>query len=461
MPYAGWLADVHFGRYKVIRWSMWIMWTASMLATLNSVVAHLVEGYSKANKYVTIAAGFVTAIGFGGYQANVIQFGLDQLQDASTTEITAFIRWYYWTYFSSCVVSEFTHTCLKEEYQLLGRLIVCVSITIVIVLSFIFQNILIKEPVAQNPLKLLYKVIHYAIKNKNPDHRSPFFYLEDKLPSRIEFGKSKYGGPFTTEQVEDVKTFLRLLVILVVASALIGEIFVQNYPSDHLINVLSNVSLLTPFSGECYREMFFITTLEYIATAVYIPLQEFILYPTLQRYLPSIKMYQMLVLGMVLQMARVIALMVFDITARKVNANHNDTNLNRCLLYTDGKSHGLLSSIFNSRWLILPTLLQSLFLTLLSISGIEFVLSQTPYSMRGLMIGVGYGSMFLFTMIGYDIYWPFIQPLSTWGTGIISCEFWYLLLVFNSCLNILPKQSTDSSSLENALHAWYKHCEYA
>ena len=343
----------------------------------------------------------------------------------------------------------------------MGRLIVCVSITIVIILSFIFHNILIKEPVTQNPLKLLYKVIHYAIKNNNPGRRSPFFYWEDELPSRIDFGRSKYGGPFTTEQVEDVKTFLRLLVILVVASALIGEIFVQNYPSDHLINVLSNVPSLTPFSGECYREMFFITTLEYIATVVYIPLHEFILYPTLQRYLPSIKLYQTLILGMVLQMARVIALMVFDITARKVNANHNDANLNRCLLYTDEKSHGLLSSSFNSRWLILPTLLQSLSLTLLSISGIEFVLSQTPYSIRGLMISVGYGSMFLFTMIGYGIYWPFIQPLSTWGTGIISCEFWYLPSVFNSCLNILPKQSTDSSPLENALHAWYKHCEYA
>ena len=33
------------------------------------------------------------------------------------------------------------------------------------------------------------------------------------MPSRIDLGKSKYGGPFTTEQVEDVKTILRLLAI--------------------------------------------------------------------------------------------------------------------------------------------------------------------------------------------------------------------------------------------------------
>ena len=33
--------------------------------------------------------------------------------------------------------------------------------------------------------------------------------------SRIDLGKRKYGGPLTTEQVEDVKTFFQILVILV------------------------------------------------------------------------------------------------------------------------------------------------------------------------------------------------------------------------------------------------------
>ena len=30
-------------------------------------------------------------------------------------------------------------------------------------------------------------------------------------------------------------------------------------------------------------------------------------------------------------------------------------------------------------------------------------------------------------MIDYGIYWPFTKQSSTWGTGVISCEFWYLL----------------------------------
>ena len=62
----------------------------------------------------------------------------------------------------------------------------------------------------------MYQVLKYAIKTKQPQHRSAFSYCEDDLPSRIDFGKSKYGGPFTTEQVEDVKTFLRLIPMAIV-----------------------------------------------------------------------------------------------------------------------------------------------------------------------------------------------------------------------------------------------------
>ncbi len=52
------------------------------------------------------------------------------------------------------------------------------------------------------------KVLKFAVKNKNPIRRSAFTYCEDELPSHIDLGKSKYGGPFTNKEVEDVKNFL-------------------------------------------------------------------------------------------------------------------------------------------------------------------------------------------------------------------------------------------------------------
>ena len=50
----------------------------------------------------------------------------------------------------------------------------------------------------RNPFELIYKVFKYVIKTKHPRQRSAFTYWEDNPPLRIDFGKIKYGGPFTT-----------------------------------------------------------------------------------------------------------------------------------------------------------------------------------------------------------------------------------------------------------------------
>ena len=77
---------------------------------------------------------------------------------------------------------------------------------------------------------------------------------------------------------------------------------------------------------------------------------------------------------------------------------------------------------------MIASVLNSLSTITLLISGVEFISAQTPYSMRGLMFGVVYGVMVVFTLIGYGITWPFTSQSITWGNGIISCGFWYLLL---------------------------------
>ena len=62
-------------------------------------------------------------------------------------------------------------------------------------------------------VKTIYRVLKYAAKHKAPSNRSSFTYWEEDVPSRINLGKTKYGGPFTVEQVEDVKTLLRILAL--------------------------------------------------------------------------------------------------------------------------------------------------------------------------------------------------------------------------------------------------------
>ena len=71
------------------------------------------------------------------------------------------------------------------------------------------------DQAGHNPLKKMWRVMVFALNNKHPLNRSAFTYCEENTPTRLNLGKQQYGGPFTFEEVEDVKTFFRLLLLLV------------------------------------------------------------------------------------------------------------------------------------------------------------------------------------------------------------------------------------------------------
>ena len=75
----------------------------------------------------------------------------------------------------------------------------------------LFKNWLDTTPQIANPIKLIVKVLNYARKNKYPKNCGALTYWEEDYPSQFDLGKEKYGGPFSVEEVEDVKTVLRFL----------------------------------------------------------------------------------------------------------------------------------------------------------------------------------------------------------------------------------------------------------
>jgi hypothetical protein len=87
------------------------------------------------------------------------------------------------------------------------------------------------EPGRQNPYKTVYNVINFAKSHKHPLRRSAFTHNDNYIPSRLDFAKERFGGPFTTEQVENVKIFLRMLAILLA----IGPSFALEVPGSYFI----------------------------------------------------------------------------------------------------------------------------------------------------------------------------------------------------------------------------------
>ena len=432
LPIAGWLADIYFGRYKVINWSMWIMWVAFILATASSVVVKLVESYSSIDRYVSGVLMVIGMIGLSGFQANVIQFGIDQLHDASTSEITSFIGWYIWCAYSSHFMVDtmlIILDCVHSEPQIFGILVICVQLSTALSFTSLFNHWLVKEPVTQNPFKLVYYVTRYAIKHKHPRYRSAFTYCEDELPSRIDFGKSKYGGPFTTEQVEDVKTFIRMIAVGLFMCILLGIAIAVFTLKVRLSNLLITHNMMGQLAKKCYSEELTQQVFNY-SWVIVIPLYEFIFYPLFNRCLAAVSIQTKFVLGVALHTAAIVALILLVVVARHSYLKYHTSNQSNSTIHCIfNEADGTLSSSLDYRWMTIPNFLYSLSITAIGIGAIEFLVSQAPYSMRGLMAGSAYGMIALSTLLTTTIGIPFTKRSTLWGTGIISCGFWYTVLL--------------------------------
>ena len=158
--------------------------------------------------------------GIVSFSANVIQFDIDQLHDAPTDDSVLYIHWYVWTSYAGLLP-------MKLGFTISGFFSIISVCFISLPLFFLGVTLCIQrykrhwfliDSGSRNPYKLVYKVIKFAKDHTNPIRRSAFTYYEDELPSRLDLGKKKYGGPFTTEQVEDVKVFLGILRVILINS---------------------------------------------------------------------------------------------------------------------------------------------------------------------------------------------------------------------------------------------------
>ena len=229
LPVSSLIAEVVISRYKLVRYSLRAMWFLSIVSCALTITGYsLTTATSTLSTFRLFLMLLSVATLFGAFLASVIPLGIDQIITGSNNNISAFIQWMLWSIAvgNSVVktVGYTAYTCM--HYQESDTLIMILSLipvfllSVAIVLDFFFGHKLVQEPVTVNPVTLIFKVLKYAAKHKYPVRRSAFTYCDDQQPSRLDYGKSKYGGPFTTEQVEDVKTFWRVLLVLIVVSSL-------------------------------------------------------------------------------------------------------------------------------------------------------------------------------------------------------------------------------------------------
>ena len=233
-PVTAFLADVKFTRFNVLVCSTYIMLISGVTVALVAIV--LVSTVHGTNYYLVLIftplylAPVVYSCGRMSFVANILQFVMDQLRDQPTINSVLFLYLYFFCFNLSSLVAVSTNIpghvfvvgldkvafdTLKFAVVIFMIVLSIASMTIVLFVIHKKKSWLVTEKIARNPYKLVYEVLHFAWLNKKPiRHPSAFIYCEDERPSRMDFGKRKYGGPFTTEQVEDVKVMLHILKVL-------------------------------------------------------------------------------------------------------------------------------------------------------------------------------------------------------------------------------------------------------
>ena len=382
-PIAGLVGETIWTRYKVMIGGTVLVVVGLLLYPPTAYYYYVVENSNQtldsmsSFQYSMEGASFISLVvyqlGMAVFEANVIQLGADQLQFGTSQDLSTFVHWYYWStkgiYTMINLITAFIPNANRVDiisaYQPGVQLVTALLALLVIVC---FHRTLIKEPVSgTNPVRLIHRVLKFAQRHKKPIFRSAFTYGEN--PSRLDMAKERYGGPFTTNQVEDVKSFWRILLVLFCSYGFMlareeNSAILQEYLNVNTVlsqNDISTFSIMKP-------------TLEFLFVCL-IPVYQLLLRPFLKLVLPS--MLKHIALGLT---ATALSLTIETVLAWIL---HQDKQ-------TTASGSGDTIAVFNILLLLIPYSLQYAADILVSLSALEFILAQAPRSMQGLLIGVWY-----------------------------------------------------------------------
>ena len=447
-PVAGLLTDVKFSRFKAVQCTSYaiIIKVAAFFVIINFVFAvmackdipsshsvkltALIIAYTMLLIMVTVYMVFII---------NAIQFGLDQLHDSPTEDSILYIHWYVWIYYTCSLITQIAfNLSFYEGYYVDSSNILRISGYSLANLSCIITLILLTvslcvvhyrkvwfliEPAGVNPYKLVYRVVKFAYQHKVPLRRSAFTYCDEESPTRLDVGKCKFGGPFTTKQVEDVKAFWGILKVLIT----IGPAFLLQIVMQTLLPLFSKhnyIFINTTSHHEVHLEgvarhiLISNGLLSPLLVVICIPLYLCWIRQHITYYIPG--MLKRIQIALVVMVLSLICTFIMDVVVHVNNTEHAYCMF-EAFLEPRHKSVNIPSSpplYQNVYFFTTQHVLSALADMLFNIAILEFICSQSPYSMKGLLLGTFFSIRSLFQGIAVISIVPFG---TVWKIESLSC----------------------------------------
>ena len=368
-PIFGLLTDIKTGRYKMIIIGVYFSfasWVTCGIAVIINVYLNIDALYWS----ILGLAYLLQVIGYSSFRSNIVQFNIDQLIGASADKLSAVIYCHSITIPIVFVILVIVK-CFLNDFYIFSYVVSGVSVSTVIVSNIFLKRWLDITPHIINPVKMIAKVLNYARKNKYPRNRSALTYWEEDYPSRLDLGKEKYGGPFSEEQVENVKTVLRLIPLFVSVVGLMCAVEVR------LFNFHSS------YNNSQFLSCYVLSDALYFGVALLlIILYLLMLYQRLVKYIPS--MLKRIGLGLVF--SSLVPLYYVILFSCKQFIHLNTTTY---------------------KAIIVPDILYGISFALILPTSLEFTIAQSPHEMRGFMVGMWFAAFAIGLAVNMNGKFPF------------------------------------------------------
>ena len=162
--------------------------------------------------------------------------------------------------------------------------------------------------------------------------------------------------------------------------------------------------------------------------AILILLNEVLINPIFHRCIPSINLHWKITFGIVLQVGRYIVLVTLVTLSRQhyIMTDELSGNSTHPCMFQDSFIN-LDITPYDYRYFALPGLIASISYVLILVGAIEFLCSQVPYSMKGVVVGLFYFSYVSTFLLNRGIIKIFRITSPKWNSEtLFSCGFWYL-----------------------------------
>ena len=184
----------------------------------------------------------------------------------------------------------------------------------------------------------------------------------------MDFGKEKFGGPFSEEEVEDVKTVLRLIPLVICLSIFNGAEIPPAYlmKSTNFKTLYINIGMAT-----------------WLFPMLLIPVYRFLLHRLIHRYTPS--MLNSLAIGLALFLVGYIAL-----EALVIKGVVDSDDMQSYLSCTKNTSLPISQpdNFVKWYWKLGPYFLYGVGRTIISVLMNELIIAQSPDKMKGFVFGI-------------------------------------------------------------------------